>query len=338
MATIRIELTVGDSWRPSGDIVIRLNLETATATATATEESTPATTTSLFTFMEEIIDDCRAHGKDRTADTYLSTLRSFRRFRQEKDLGLCELDKSVTKAYETWLKTDGVCLNTVSFYLRRLRAAYNQAVERGLTSDCHPFKNVYTGMCRTEKRAVDLATIKRLKDYQPTDSGEARARDLFLFSFYTRGMPFVDMAYLKKSDVRDGYLYYQRHKTRQQLVVRWEREMQDIVDRLSASCFGDYLLPIVTSDRCLASSQYRGRQWRTNCKLTQIGAKLQLERKLTMYVARHSWASIARSLGHPVSLISAAMGHTSERTTQIYLKELDANAIDRANRDLIAKL
>lgn len=336
MATIRIELTVGDSWRPNGDIIIRLNLDNATATVN--EENTPDTTTTLFTFMEEIIGDGRANGKNRTADTYLATLRSFRRFRQGADLQLPELDKSVAQAYEAWLKADGVCMNTVSFYMRRLRAAYNRAVDRGLTSDCRPFKNVYTGMCRTEKRAVDLKTIKRLKDCQPTSSSEATARDLFLFSFYTRGMSFVDMTYLKKSDVRDGYLYYKRHKTGQQLVVKWEQEMQAIVDRLKPSCFGDYLLPIVTNDRSSANSQYKGKQWRTNCKLKQIGEKLHLERKLTMYVARHSWASIARSLGHPVSLISTAMGHTSEKTTQIYLKELDTNAVDRANRDIIAKL
>ena len=146
------------------------------------------------------------------------------------------------------------------------------------------------------------------------------------------------MAFLKKNNVHDGYLYYQRRKTGQLLAVRWEERIQNLVDQLSPLCFGDYLLPIVRNGRCSPDSQYKGRQWQTNSKLKEIGKKLHMERKLTMYVARHSWASIARSMGNPVSLISAAMGHTSEKTTQIYLKELDANAVDRVNHDIIARL
>ena len=57
------------------------------------------------------------------------------------------------------------------------------------------------------------------------------ARDIFMFSFYTRGMSFIDMAYLKKKDLQNGVLSYRRHKTDQQLFIKWEKPMQKIVDK-----------------------------------------------------------------------------------------------------------
>ena len=64
---------------------------------------------------------------------------------------------------------------------------------------------------------------------------------------------------------------------------------------------------------------------------------LKTGKKLTFNVARHSWASLARTRGIPVSIISEGLGHTSEKTTEIYLDELDARELDRAN-ELVTKL
>lgn len=153
----------------------------------------------LFPFMEGVIANLKTLGKIRTSETYAATLCSFRRFREDKDVPLDDMDSDMMMAYEAYLKNNGVSPNSSSFYMRNLRAVYNRAVEKGLTSQRFPFKHVYTGVDKTVKRAVPLKVIKRIKemDFSMNPSFDF-ARDMFLMSFYTRGMSFVDMAYLRK--------------------------------------------------------------------------------------------------------------------------------------------
>lgn len=169
------------------------------------------------------------------------------------------------------------------------------------------------------------------------DDREVRfARDLFLFSFYTRGMSFVDIAYLQHSDVKDGILTYKRRKTGQQLTVSWEASMQEIVDEYSQSGHSPYLLPIIKKRNGKERNQYRHVQALVNSHLKTIAQMAGINCKLTMYCARHSWASIARQLDIPMRVISRGMGHDNELTTEIYLKSVDSQSVDQANREIIS--
>lgn len=153
---------------------------------------------SLFPFMQGIIGQLKRLNRVRTSETYAATLASFMKFRDGQDILLCEIDSDTMMLYEAWLKANGNCPNTTSFYMRILRAVYNRAVEKELTEQRHPFKHVYTGIDKTVKRAVPLKAIKRIKELDLTLKPHLDyARDMFLFSFYTRGMSFIDMAYLK---------------------------------------------------------------------------------------------------------------------------------------------
>ena len=165
--------------------------------------------------MQGIIGQLKQLGKVRTSETYTAALASFMKFREGQDILLCEMDGSTMMLYEAWLKGNGICPNTVSFYMRILRAVYNRAVEKELTEQKHPFKHVYTGIGKTVKRAIPLKAIKHIKELDLTlKSHLDYARDMFLFSFYTRGMSFIDMAYLKKSDLKNGTITYRRRMTR----------------------------------------------------------------------------------------------------------------------------
>lgn len=187
---------------------------------------------SLFVFTEKLAFRLRQLGRMRTGETYMAALHSFMRFRGGKDVLLDEVDSDLITAYESYLKTENVSMNTVSFYMRILRAVYNRAVEKDLVEQCHPFRHVYTGIEKTVKRAVPLKIIRRIKELDFTYySSLDYARDMFLFSFYTRGMSFVDMAFLKKNDLVNGILSYRRKKTGQLLFIKWERCMQEIVDK-----------------------------------------------------------------------------------------------------------
>ncbi len=177
---------------------------------------------SFFQFMESIIIHLKRLNRERTAETYTSTLNSFMRFRKDNDALLDEINSDLIMEYEAYLKAQGVTMNTVSFYMRILRAAYNRAVEKGLTGQRNPFRYVYTGIDKTVKRAIPLKAIKRIKELDLSLMPSLDfARDMFLFSFYTRGMSFIDIAYLRKKDLQDGILSYRRLKSGQQHFIKW---------------------------------------------------------------------------------------------------------------------
>lgn len=290
----------------------------------------------LFIYMEQIIKELEDNRQISTAANYKSTLKSFKRFRNGKNIALSKINDKVIQQYEAYLKNEGIKMNTVSFYMRVMRAVYNRAVEDGLAAEKQLFKNVYTGIDKTEKRAVPLQTIKAIKElYMPSRTLHF-ARDMFLFSFYTRGMSFVDMAYLKKTDLDNGILTYKRRKTKQQLSIKWEKCMQDIVNKWPS--YNEYLLPIITIAGKDERTQYKSCQKNVNQQLRKISKMLKMRKGITMYVARHSWASIAKNMNIPLGVISDSMGHTSLKTTQIYLSAIDMDIINKANLKIIKRI
>lgn len=303
---------------------------------------------SLFNFMESVIVKLKHNGKVRTAETYVSTLNSFKKFlmsrafkddcRMDGDIMLDRISSEIMEEYAAHLQNRGVTPNTVSFYMRILRAVYNRAVERGLIEQRCPFRHVYTGVDKTVKRALPLSTIRKIKhmdllllpklDY---------ARDMFMMSFYLRGMSFVDMAFLRKADLKNGYVTYRRRKTGQQLIIEWTKEMQVIVEKYSENKSG-YLLPIIRNRYADERNAYRNAGYNINRNLKKIAAMLGIPAPITLYVARHSWASAAKAKGIPLSVISEGMGHDSEATTRIYLASLDISVVDKANSLILSSL
>ncbi len=294
---------------------------------------------SFSQFMESVIVQLKRLNRERTAETYTATLNSFMRFRKDNDVLLDEISSDLMIEYEAYLKAQGVTMNTVSFYMRILRAVYNRVVEKGMTGQRNPFRHVYTGIDKTVKRAIPLKVIKRIKELDLSLKPSLDfARDMFLFSFYTRGMSFIDMAYLRKKDLQNGILSYRRRKTGQQLFIRWKKCMQEIIDKHKVESTSLYLLPILKYPYERSRNQYKNTLFRVNKYLKEVARLANIGIPLTMYVSRHSWASAAKNKNIPVSVISESMGHDSEMTTQIYLASLDCSVIDRANSLILKSL
>lgn len=290
---------------------------------------------SFNAYIRQQIARLKRLGKIRTSETYTASLRSFSGFMNDKEVLFDQINADLIAEYEAYLKGRGNSPNTISFYMRILKAVYNRAVGDGLTGQRHPFKSVYTGVEKTLKRAISLNDLKRIKGLDLSLKPNLDfARDMFLFCFYTRGMSFIDMAYLRKKDLQNGILSYRRRKTGQQLFIKWERCMQEIVDKYPGNTT-EYLLPIITQRDVDYRKQYTNELHRVNHLLKKIGKQLDLPMPLTMYVARHSWASVAKSRNVPISVISEGMGHDSENTTQIYLASLDTSVVDRANKKIL---
>ncbi|MBJ2186700.1 MAG: site-specific integrase [Muribaculaceae bacterium] len=293
---------------------------------------------SLFNFMESMIVTLKQRNQLRTAETYKAALNSFKKFRINEDVMLDTITSDMMLSYESHLKHRGNTPNTISFYMRILRAVYNNAVDNEVIENRNPFRKVFTGAEKTIKRALNLTTIKKIKNLDLSLSPKTDfARDMFMMSFYLRGMSFIDMAYLRKTDLENGHMTYRRRKTGQQLTIEWTKEMQMILDKYPENPTR-YLLPIITKEEGNQRRHARNVNESINHHLKKVAEKVGVLSPLTMYCARHSWASAAKAKGIPLSVISEGMGHDSEATTQIYLASLETSVVYKANALILKSL
>lgn len=294
--------------------------------------------TSVFDYIRIRINYLKDAGRERTSETYKQMLFSFMKFRNHEDLYFDMIDDKLICQYESFMKNSNLCRNTTSFYMRILRSVYNRAVEDGLSKQMNPFRHVYTGVDKTSKRAIGLDEIRRIKNLNLSNTPKLDfARDIFLFSFYMRGMSFIDIAYLQKTNLSGGYISYNRKKTGQQMTIKWEKEMEEIANKY-VSQSDTFLFPIIERNDGTERKQYLNKMLLINRRLKVIAEKIALSVPLTMYVARHSWASIAQSNNIPINAISLGMGHDKEETTRIYLASIQTDVIDNANSKILRLL
>ncbi len=297
--------------------------------------NTPHAIVGLVSFTRKLIEDLNKIGKKATVKRFDTTLNSLLRYTDGYEVAWNELTSTFILGFEVFLIKRGLCRNSTSFYMRNLRAIVNRATEQDFEVPRNPFKHVYLGVDKTLKRAVSLDVVRQIRDIDLSGHPSLDfARKVFMFAFYTRGMSFVDIAFLKKSDLNNGIITYSRRKTRQQLMVRVEPETWKLIDSFGENKTA-FLLPILNDGIADTQQQYENAYFRINRNLQKVGRILGLETKLTLYVARHAWASIAHSNHVALSTISKAMGHNSEKTTIIYLQSLDTASVDKANSDII---
>ena len=309
----------------------------------------------VSTFFRAQIAVKEAESKHGTATTYRTTLNVFERFAGARRIRFDQIDEGLMMEFEHYLLSVPLQRNTVTFYLRIFRAVYNKARRNGFApKGATPFEGVSFRIEETRKLAISATTLRKLVELDYTcKSSLSATRSLFLFSFYARGMSFVDMAYLRKSDIYDGVIHYRRHKTGQLFTVRIVPQLQAIIDHYLEFC-SPWVLPVMMdafpdgSYRPMVCEDHdpqvrkefevhlhlrykyaRSSYWRY---LRCISRDLGLKRNLSFNVARHTWASLAQDRDIPVAVISRSLGHTSEKTTHIYLSELNPEKVDRANQ------
>ena len=289
----------------------------------------------FFTYADYLINRLIVAGKDGTAANYQSAVNSFKCYLGGDDLSMNDLTKKIVEAYVDYQAQLGNSDNTASFYVKQLRTIYNKACDEGLVCSAHqPFQRLKLKTAKTPKRAISKKDIKRIAeiDLKGKHPHLELARDLFMFSLYTCGMAFVDMCFLKKENIKGNMLVYQRRKTGQWLQVRIEAPLKELIRKYRDADSG-YLLPMLRDKD--GYDDYRYIQRRLNKRIHEIGLMLGFSFPLTFYVARHTWASSAHENGVAMSIISESMGHTTEKTTQIYLAKLSRQVIDKANRAVI---
>lgn len=291
-------------------------------------------------YAKEEIARARKSRSYSTARNYGTALRSFLRFyAPQETLLFTAINCELVDAYGDWLLKEEINQNTLSCYMRSLRAIYNKAVDEGLAKQCYPFRNAFTGVARTKKRSIEKQDLRRLREVEVKPGSFMQlVRDVFLFCFYACGMPFIDVAFLKKSQITDGLIVYRRQKTNQFVQIKIEPCMQEIIDRYS-SPDREYVFPFLTStDKVTAHKQFRSKISYYNRVLKDVGKIAGLKVRLSSYVARHTWATMAYHAATDMPVISQALGHTNIKTTQIYVKDIGNHRQNAANRRVLKEV
>lgn len=291
----------------------------------------------LVTFMESHIAKKEEQGKTGTARAFHATLRSLKKYIDGRMIEFADIDHYFVKGYEAFLTDRKVKQNTICFYIRNFRTIYNHAEESGIdVGKGIAFRKIKIKITKTVKRALKKDVIERIARLDLSGQPQLeKARDLFMFSFYTRGMSFIDIIYLQHTDIMDGVIYYRRQKTNQYLEVAVTEPLQRLINKYATD--NSYVLPFINEyNGKTRYKQYQAAYGACYKGLNRLQKILDISTPLTTYVARHSWATIAKEQGTSISIISEGLGHSSENTTQIYLKGFDRSVIDRVNEKIVS--
>lgn len=301
----------------------------------------------FISFMKEVADGLQKSGNFGTAHIYRSSMNAVIGFNGSGNLSFRKVTQAFLKKYESYLREKNCSWNTVSTYLRTLRAVYNRAVDRHLAPYVpHHFRYVYTGTRADRKRALEKEDMGLLMTKIPVgnyseNSDLQRTRALFFLMFLLRGMPFVDLAYLKKHDIDGNVLTYRRRKTGRLLTVTLTPEAMKLIERyMNTDSSSPYLFSLITSAEGTeaAYKEYQLALRNFNYQLTILKEVLGLNADISSYTARHTWATMAYYCEVHPGVISEAMGHSSITVTETYLKPFKNKKIDEANVKVISSL
>lgn len=293
-------------------------------------------------FMTQVVDGLQMEGSFGTAHVYKSSLNAIISYYGNGDFTFHEITPEWLKGFEIHLRSRGCSWNTVSTYLRTFRAVYNRAVDSHFAPYVpHLFRTVYTGTRADRKRSLGMEDMKKVFTKMQTSAvspNMQRVRELFVLMFLLRGLPFVDLAYLRKSDLHDNVITYRRRKTGRPLAVTLTPEAMEILKKyMSRDSSSPYLFPIL-SNREGTKEAYREYQLALrnfNRQLMLLGEILGLGDRLSSYTARHTWATTAYYCEIHPGIISEAMGHSSITVTETYLKPFRNKKIDDANQQVV---
>lgn len=324
------------------DVIIRLQDEGKLDTLSLDElrnfvaqKSSEAMT---LAFGEAIILELQEAKKFGNARVYDTMLRSVRTFLKGKDIPLKQISFAWLKKYEAWYLSKGNSANGLSVSLRTLRALCNRAIKQKLLSkEYYPFTDFSIKGESTRKRAISWADLELIKQFEPKTLRQTRAKDYFFLSFYLMGASFVDLAFLKVKNISGLRIEYKRQKTGRLHSIPLSAPLQKILDKyLPSKKKDDFILNVIKSDdpkKQMANVRDELRQF--NRRLKEIGELCGIDAPLTSYVARHSYATIAKHKGVPTAIISEALGHTSEEVTQVYLDSFDKEVLDKYHTMII---
>ena len=296
----------------------------------------------------ELIQDLKDEKRIGNANFYKSALYSLKAFNNgTMEIPFTEIDVNWLQRYEVWMKGNGNSLNSLGVRFRALRAIYNVAIKQHIVKkDYYPFEEFKVSKLKetTKKRAIPKETIQKIMhfDTKKIDCHYSPltelSRDVFVFSYLGCGINFIDIAYLKHSNIKGDRIVYSRHKTGKAINFPLQALAIELIKKYN-NPQSEYLFPILNEKVHITEMQqyYRIQKIikKVNKWLKVIAKKAGIETDLTTYVARHSYATVLKRSGVNVALISETLGHSDLKTTQIYLDSFENSQIDEAMKNLL---
>ncbi|APA64249.1 site-specific integrase [Maribacter sp. 1_2014MBL_MicDiv] len=300
-------------------------------------------TLSVFEYWNEIIAEMESSEKFGNADVNKDTKRSLSKFHGSEKLFFSQISVYFLEKYEVFLRSNGGTNGGIGVKMRALRALYNSAIRRGFAKkNRYPFAVYKISKLKSSpiKRALPKEFINKIEALENLNSNRlTNARNYFLFSFYTRGMNFIDMALLKWSNISENRIYYTRNKTKVNFNIKILPPIQEILNyyQLNGN-HTDYVFPILYRED-YSSEQIKERKKKMlkeyNKDLKQIAKLCDINKSFTSYAARHSFANCLVQSGTSIDIVSQSMGHSSVLVTKAYVKNLGSTILDDACESLL---
>ena len=287
----------------------------------------------LVNRLRQEIESARLTCSQSTTTNRITAVNALERFLREAMPGQAGMTAEAmtaehVKAFERWALDNGNKPGYVALHMRNLRALTKRIRDDG----SELFRLVRTSNCQAGKKAVSEETIRKIRQMPAASPGDALARDVFLFCFYGMGIPLIDAVHMKKSQLRDGYITYYRHKTHRKVKVEVVPELREILERLTPND-SPYLLPVLTTeDNAGARRLYRSFYQKYSRSLARLSHRIGMETRITSYTPRHSWASIAYRNSIDLNTIARALGHANTNVTMTYIREIEDSQLGSANR------
>lgn len=294
-------------------------------------------------FMKEQIEQLEEEGRYGTSHVHESTLKSFSKFCKSETISFAMLNRANLKEYECHLRRNKKSWNTVSTYMRALRSIYNKAADEKLAPyNPRLFSHVYTGVESNTKRALEPEEMNQLLNSAPAKELTEEltlCRVWTILMFQLQGMPFVDLAHLQKNDIQGSTITYLRQKTSTRIVVEVPPSAMELIRKYqSTDTNSPYLLPILNVKET-GKKEYKEYQLalRTmNYNLSRLATKCGISAPVSSYTTRHTWATLAKYCNFSEQLICDALGHSSTKVTETYLKSFKREEISKANKKIIS--
>jgi integrase len=298
---------------------------------------------SVYDFWEDKIKDLNKAGRIGNARAYYDTRTSFFKFYKSKKVNFKEITPEVLDKYETHMRSTGSNDGGIAVKMRELRALFNDAIKKGVVDEkYYPFKVYKVSKLKGKgfKKALTREEVSLIENLNEIENPHlTEAKHLFVFSYYTRGMNFHDMMKLSWENIDNDKLTYTRSKTKGRFTVKILKPVQDILDfNKDLNPLTNYVFPILLKEG-LTPMQIENRKAkmikRFNSDLKKIAKIVGIDKNVTSYVARHSFATNLKELGVSTDVISQSMGHQNVSITTSYLKDFDNEIIDDANEKLL---
>ena len=337
-----IERLIAEKVKVYTDKIIEFKSQEKEFTATSLMEKVnkPVKRKTIQEVFKQYIQELESANRLRYADMYKCTMHSLIKFNKHLDIPFSDMDTIWLKRYEVWLQSQGLAINTLGTRFRHLRVIYNFAIEEKIVkSEYYPFNSFKVSKLSqtTAKRSIQKDEILSVLNYQGQTPLECLAIDLFTFSYLAAGINFGDIARLTKDNILENRLIYIRKKTQKQIKVSLQEPAIKLIQKYSMPD-NPYLFPILSNFHKTEQQKVNRIHKiiaKVNKSLKEIGERLNIPIDLTTYVARHSFATVLKRSGVNTSLICEALGHSSERVTQIYLDSFGNDQMEDAMKNLL---